>query len=84
LSYLSAYRDSFYGWEKLYIEKMLEAFSKDYGLDVRITRFHNIYSPESTFVSGREKSRAALCRKVAESYKRFFNIAGRNLNKRTK
>jgi len=59
--------DSFYGWEKLYTEKMLEAFSKDYGLDIRIARFHNIYGPEGTYVGGREKSPAALCRKVAEA-----------------
>jgi GDP-D-mannose 3',5'-epimerase len=59
--------DSFYGWEKLYAEKMLEAFSKDYGLDIRIARFHNIYGPEGTYAGGREKSPAALCRKVAEA-----------------
>jgi len=59
--------DNFYGWEKLYAEKMLEAFSRDYGLDMRIARFHNIYGPEGTYDGGREKSPAALCRKVAEA-----------------
>jgi nucleoside-diphosphate-sugar epimerase len=59
--------DNFYGWEKLYAEKMLEAFSRDYNLDVRIARFHNIYGPEGTYEGGREKSPAALCRKVAKA-----------------
>lgn len=59
--------DNFYGWEKLYTEKMCEAYKKDYGLDVRIARYHNIYGPEGTYKGGREKSPAALCRKIAES-----------------
>ncbi|MBU0683375.1 MAG: NAD-dependent epimerase/dehydratase family protein [Candidatus Omnitrophota bacterium] len=59
--------DDFYGWEKLYAEKMLEAFSRDYGLDARIARFHNIYGPEGTYKGGREKSPAALCRKVSSA-----------------
>lgn len=58
--------DNFYGWEKLYTEKMCEAFKKDHGLDIRIARFHNIYGPEGTYKGGREKAPAALCRKVAE------------------
>lgn len=57
--------DDFYGWEKLYTEKMCEAYNRDYGLDVRVGRFHNIYGPEGTYDGGREKSPAALCRKVA-------------------
>jgi nucleoside-diphosphate-sugar epimerase len=59
--------DNFYGWEKLYTEKMLEAFKKDYNLDIRIARLHNIYGPNGTYKGGREKSPAALCRKVAEA-----------------
>jgi len=59
--------DNFYGWEKLYTEKMCAAFKKDYGLDVRIARYHNIYGPEGTYKGGREKAPAALCRKVAEA-----------------
>lgn len=59
--------DNFYGWEKLYAEIMLEAFNKDNGLDVRIARFHNVYGPEGTYTGGREKSPAAICRKVAEA-----------------
>ncbi|MEX2682389.1 MAG: NAD-dependent epimerase/dehydratase family protein, partial [Candidatus Sigynarchaeota archaeon] len=59
--------DNFYGWEKIFTEKMLESFSRDFGLDVRIARLHNIYGPEGTYKGGREKSLAALCRKVAEA-----------------
>lgn len=59
--------DNFYGWEKLYTEKMMESFKRDYGLDIRIARFHNIYGPEGTYRGGREKSPAAICRKVAEA-----------------
>jgi nucleoside-diphosphate-sugar epimerase len=59
--------DNFYGWEKLLAEKMCEAYQRDYGLDVRIARYHNIYGPEGTYKGGREKSPAALCRKVAEA-----------------
>jgi nucleoside-diphosphate-sugar epimerase len=60
--------DNFYGWEKLYTEKMCEAYQRDYGMDIRIVRYHNIYGPEGTYKGGREKSPAALCRKVAEAH----------------
>lgn len=56
-----------YGWEKLFTEQMLKAYQKDYGLDVRIVRYHNIYGPEGTYKGGREKAPAAMCRKVAEA-----------------
>jgi GDP-D-mannose 3',5'-epimerase len=56
-----------YGWEKLFTEIMMESYKKDYGLDIRIVRFHNIYGPEGTYQGGREKAPAALCRKVAEA-----------------
>jgi len=59
--------DNFYGWEKLYAEKMCEAYQRDYGMDIRILRYHNIYGPEGTYKGGREKSPAALCRKIAET-----------------
>ena len=59
--------DNFYGWEKLYTEKMCEAYQRDYGMDIRVLRFHNIYGPEGTYKGGREKSPAAICRKVAEA-----------------
>lgn len=59
--------DNFYGWEKLYTEKMCEAYQRDYGMNIRILRYHNIYGPEGTYKGGREKSPAAICRKVAEA-----------------
>ncbi len=54
-----------YGWEKLFTEEMIRAYQKDYGLDVRIARYHNIYEPEGTYEGGKEKAPAALCRKIA-------------------
>ncbi len=59
--------DNFYGWEKLFCEKLCEAYKKDYGLETRIARYHNIYGPGEAYRGGREKSIAALCRKVAEA-----------------
>lgn len=60
--------DNFYGWEKLYTEKMCEAYQRDYGMDIRVLRYHNIYGPEGTYKGGREKAPAALCRKVAVAH----------------
>jgi GDP-D-mannose 3',5'-epimerase len=54
-----------YGWEKLFTEIMCKNFEEDYGLKIRIARYHNIYGPEGTYKGGREKAPAALCRKVA-------------------
>jgi len=59
--------DNFYGWEKLFTEKMCEAYQRDYGMSIRVVRYHNVYGPEGTYEGGREKSPAALCRKVAEA-----------------
>jgi len=59
--------DSEYGWEKLFSERLYFAYQKDYGIDVRIARYHNIFGPQGTWTGGREKSPAALCRKVAEA-----------------
>jgi len=56
-----------YGWEKLFTEEMVKSYRSDYGLDIRIARYHNIYGPEGTYKGGREKAPAALCRKVAEA-----------------
>ena len=56
-----------YGWEKLFTEEMVKSYHSDYGLDLRIARYHNIYGPEGTYKGGREKAPAALCRKVAEA-----------------
>ena len=59
--------DSEYGWEKLFSERVFLAYHRNYGLNVRIARFHNIFGPQGTWIGGREKSPAAMCRKVAES-----------------
>lgn len=59
--------DSEYGWEKLFSERLYLAFQRNYGLDVRIARFHNIFGPEGAWRDGREKAPAAICRKVAEA-----------------
>jgi GDP-D-mannose 3',5'-epimerase len=56
-----------YGWEKLFSERMCRHFAEDFGLEVRIARFHNVYGPLGTFEGGREKAPAAVCRKVAEA-----------------
>ncbi len=60
--------DSEYGWEKLFSERMYLAFNRNYGINIRIVRFHNIFGPEGTYEGGREKAPAALCRKVAEAF----------------
>lgn len=62
-----AHPDSAYGWEKLFSEFLYKSYEQDYGLDVRIGRFHNIYGTYTTYKSGQEKAPAALCRKVAEA-----------------
>jgi nucleoside-diphosphate-sugar epimerase len=62
-----AYPDSEYGWEKLFSERLYLAFHRNYGIEVRVARFHNIFGPEGTWDGGREKAPAALCRKVAET-----------------
>ncbi len=54
-----------YGWEKLYIERACRHYREDFGLDTRIVRFHNIFGPLGTYDGGREKSPAAICRKIA-------------------
>ncbi|HVV15518.1 MAG TPA: NAD-dependent epimerase/dehydratase family protein [Candidatus Paceibacterota bacterium] len=59
--------DSEYGWEKLFSERLYLAFKRNYGLNVRIARFHNIFGPEGTWQGGKEKAPAAICRKVAEA-----------------
>lgn len=64
---IPAQPDTYYGWEKLFTEKMCEAFQKDYGIEIRIARYHNVYGPYGTYKGGREKAPAALCRKVAEA-----------------
>lgn len=56
--------DSEYGWEKLFSERLYLAYNRNYGLDVRIARFHNIFGPLGTWNGGKEKAPAAICRKV--------------------
>ena len=57
--------DSEYGWEKLFSEWLYLSYHRNYGIPVRIARYHNIYGPEGTWYGGREKAPAAICRKVA-------------------
>ncbi|NQX78902.1 NAD-dependent epimerase/dehydratase family protein [Gilvibacter sp.] len=59
--------DSEYGWEKLFSERLYLSFMRNYNLNVRIARFHNIFGPEGSWNNGKEKAPAALCRKVAET-----------------
>jgi nucleoside-diphosphate-sugar epimerase len=59
--------DSEYGWEKLFSERLYLAFARNYGLNVRVARFHNIFGPQGTWDGGKEKAPAAICRKVAEA-----------------
>jgi GDP-D-mannose 3', 5'-epimerase len=59
--------DSEYGWEKLFSERLYLSYFRNYGLQVRVARFHNIFGPEGTWRGGKEKAPAAVCRKVAEA-----------------
>jgi nucleoside-diphosphate-sugar epimerase len=58
--------DSEYGWEKLFSERLYLSYQRNYGLNVRVARFHNIFGIEGTWKGGKEKAPAAICRKVAE------------------
>jgi nucleoside-diphosphate-sugar epimerase len=59
--------DSVYGWEKLFSEIVYDSYRRNYNLDIRVARFHNIYGEKGTWKGGREKSIAALCRKIAQA-----------------
>jgi len=59
--------DNEYGWEKLYAERMAQAYARNRGIQVRIARFQNCYGPEGAWTGGREKAPAAICRKVAQA-----------------
>lgn len=59
--------DSEYGWEKLFSERLYFAFARNYSLNIRVARFHNIYGPQGTWEGGKEKAPAAMLRKVAEA-----------------
>jgi nucleoside-diphosphate-sugar epimerase len=62
--------DSEYGWEKLFSERLFLAYHRNYGIESRIARYHNIFGPEGTWTGGKEKAPAAICRKVAEASNR--------------
>tara|TARA_Y100000591_G_scaffold331226_1_gene364466 strand:+ start:420 stop:1430 length:1011 start_codon:yes stop_codon:yes gene_type:complete len=62
-----------YGWEKLFSERMCKHFMEDYGIQVRVARYHNIYGPFGTYDGGREKAPAALCRKIINAKKNNTN-----------
>lgn len=59
--------DSEYGWEKLFSERLYLAYNRNYGMQTRVARYHNIFGPEGTWTGGKEKAPAAMCRKVAEA-----------------
>ena len=59
--------DSEYGWEKLFSERLYFAYKRNYGIEVHVARFHNIFGPEGTWCGGKEKAPASMCRKVAEA-----------------
>lgn len=58
--------DSEYGWEKIFSERLYFAYNRNFGLNAKIVRYHNIFGPNSTWIGGKEKAPAAICRKVAE------------------
>ncbi len=62
-----AFPDSEYGWEKLFSERLFLSFRRNYGMDIKIARFHNIFGPEGSWNDGREKVPAAMCRKIAQA-----------------
>src|ERR1035437_456608 len=59
--------DSEYGWEKLFSERLYASYWRNYGVQVRVARFHNIFGPLGTWTGGKEKAPAAVCRKVSEA-----------------
>ena len=59
--------DSEYGWEKLFSERLYLAYKRNYGINIHIARFHNVFGPEGAYKGGKEKAPAAICRKVAEA-----------------
>jgi len=68
--------DSEYGWEKLFSERLYMMFEKNYGIRARMCRFHNVFGPESAWKGGKEKSPAALCRKIAMTENETVEIWG--------
>lgn len=68
--------DSEYGWEKLFSERLYLAYARNYNFNIYIARYHNIFGPEGTWDGGREKSPAAICRKVAMSTNGVIDVWG--------
>jgi nucleoside-diphosphate-sugar epimerase len=75
--------DSEYGWEKLFSERAYMAFARNYGIEARIARFHNIFGPLGSWNNGKEKSPAALCRKVAASTDGTIEVWGPGIQTRS-
>lgn len=68
--------DSEYGWEKLFSERLYKSYQRNYGFNVRIARFHNIYGPGGTYEGGKEKAPAAICRKIIRADNNEIEIWG--------
>lgn len=68
--------DSDYGWEKLFAERLYAAYNKNYGIDVRIVRLHNVFGPLGSYNNGKEKAPAAICRKVAQAKDGIVEVWG--------
>lgn len=76
--------DSEYGWEKLFSERLYLAYQRNFGLNIRIARFHNIFGPQGTWKGGKEKAPAAMCRKAAETGENTsFEVWGDGLQTRS-
>jgi nucleoside-diphosphate-sugar epimerase len=75
--------DSEYGWEKLFSERLFLAYQRNFGLNVKIARFHNIFGPLGAWDNGKEKAPAALCRKVAKADNGMIEVWGDGLQTRS-
>ena len=75
--------DTEYGWEKLFCERMYLAYNRNYGLDIRIARFHTIYGEEGSWTGGKEKAPAAICRKIAQTATGVIDLFGDGKQTRT-
>ena len=75
--------DSEYGWEKLFSERLYLAFNKNFGLDVKVARFHNIYGPLGTWQGGKEKAPATVKKSCIVKYKRRSRSMGDGLQTRS-
>lgn len=76
--------DSEYGWEKLFSERLYLAFNRNHGMNCKVARYHNIFGPEGTWLGGKEKAPAAICRKVATAEdESFIEIWGDGLQTRS-